>query len=50
LLSGLQQGWKLSHYNLEQQGDITSNYYARIRRDQNVDAWQPYIDEIQAVA
>ena len=50
LLNSLQQGWKLSHFNLEQQGDITSHYYARIRRDQNVDAWQPYIDEIQAVA
>jgi hypothetical protein len=50
LQSGVQQGWKLSHFNLEQQGDITSSYYARICRQQNVDAWQPYIDEIQGVA
>jgi hypothetical protein len=47
LLKAIQQGLKLADFNLEQQGDIASAYYARLCRGQDVSAWGPYIAEIQ---
>jgi len=33
-------------FNPEQQGNITQSYYVRLKTGKNIDAWQPYIDEI----
>ncbi len=44
-----QQGWKFHHFNLEQQGDITRDYYRRLRKGKPVNAWQSYIDDIQTI-
>ncbi|MBN1149518.1 MAG: hypothetical protein JXA78_19815 [Anaerolineales bacterium] len=47
LLSAARAGKKLADFNLEQQGDIASTYYARLSRGQDVSAWQTYILQIQ---
>jgi hypothetical protein len=41
------EGWKLSQFNMEQQGDICRSYYDRLCRGQDVSHWQPFIDQIQ---
>jgi hypothetical protein len=47
LVEANQKGWTLADFNLEQQGDIVSYYYTRLRREEDVSAWMPYINEIQ---
>ncbi|MEW5871136.1 MAG: hypothetical protein AB1894_17810 [Chloroflexota bacterium] len=41
------EGWKLSNFNLEQQGDIARNYYERLCTGQDVSAWLPFITDLQ---
>ena len=41
------QGWTLDDFNLEQQGDIARSYYERICKGIDVNAWQPFINEIK---
>jgi len=41
------QGWKLSDFNLEQQGDIARSYYERLVRGEDTRAWSRYITAIQ---
>lgn len=43
------QGWKLTNFNLEQQGDIARSYYERLVRGENTLAWNRYIADIQGV-
>lgn len=40
-------GWEFKDFNLEQQGDIARSYYERIVRGLAVEAWQPFIAELQ---
>ena len=40
-------GWEFKDFNLEQQGDIARSYYERLIRGQQVEAWQPFIAELQ---
>ena len=47
LIEGFQKGWKIMDFNLEQQGDITRDYYTRLRQGQDINAWLPFILEIQ---
>jgi hypothetical protein len=49
LREALQQNRGLLDFNPEQQGDICRTYYDRLRRGQDVSAWQPFIDELQQV-
>jgi hypothetical protein len=44
-----QQGWKLSDFNLEQQGDIARSYYLALCEGKDTSAWLPYITELQKV-
>ena len=39
------RGWKLTDFNLEQQGDIASSYYDRLCRGIDIAAWLPYVTE-----
>ena len=41
------KGWKLSDFNLEQQGDIARSYYLAICHGKDIDAWRPYVDELR---
>jgi type VI secretion system secreted protein VgrG len=47
LFDGYQKGWTLSNFNLEQQGDITRDYYQRLCMGRDISAWLPFITEIQ---
>jgi hypothetical protein len=40
-------GHKLSHFNLEQQGDLARDFYLRRRWGENCDAWEPFIQEMR---
>jgi hypothetical protein len=40
-------GRHLRDFNTEQQGDIASDYYSRLKSGANVAAWQPFIAELQ---
>jgi hypothetical protein len=41
------QGWKLSNFNLEQQGDICRTYYECLARGKDTSVWLPFITEVQ---
>lgn len=49
LVEALNQGRRFSDFNLEQQGDIARYYYERLRRGQNIQAWRPFIAQLQGV-
>jgi hypothetical protein len=49
LIEAFAQGRKFSDFNLEQQGDIVRYYYERLARGQEVDAWKPFIAQLQGV-
>ena len=49
LRESLQKGWTLADFNLEQQGDITREYYDRLCRGADVSAWTPYINELKNI-
>jgi hypothetical protein len=40
-------GKTLYDYNLEQQGDIMSDYYGRLQRGEDASAWQSFIDDVK---
>jgi hypothetical protein len=50
--SGLKQaieaGDNFSHFNPEQQGEITRHYYYRLKQSLDTSAWRPWIQAIQA--
>lgn len=48
LQTALKAGYKLSHFNLEQQGDLARDYYLRRRWGENCDAWEPFIEEMRS--
>lgn len=50
LIESFKAGHKLAFFNLEQQGDITRDYYQRLCVSEDVSAWLPYIHQIQKVA
>ena len=50
LLESFKSGRLLNSFNLEQQGDITRDYYQRLCVAGDVSAWLPYIHQIQKVA
>jgi hypothetical protein len=39
------RGWKLTDFNLEQQGDIARTYYDRLCRGIDISAWLPFVTE-----
>jgi hypothetical protein len=41
------KGLRLASFNLEQQGDITRDYYRRVQKNLEVQDWEPYIEEIR---
>jgi hypothetical protein len=41
------RGHQLSHFNMEQQGDLARDYYLRKRWGENCDAWEPFIQELR---
>ena len=47
LRSARAQNWTITDFSPEQQGEITRTYYIRLRKGQDVSAWQPFIDDIQ---
>lgn len=49
LVDRKKEGWKLSDFNLEQQGDIARSYYLAKCKGNDTSPWQPYIDEIQKI-
>ena len=49
LIEAFNKGRKFSDFNLEQQGDIVRYYYERIARGQNIQAWRPFIAQLQGV-
>lgn len=48
LLQALLDGLCLRDFNPEQQGDICRDYYHRLRLDQRLSAWRPFIGELQS--
>jgi hypothetical protein len=36
-------------FNPEQQGDIASDYYGRLKTGQDISAWDPYIHELKTL-
>jgi len=48
LLQAILDGLSLTNFNPEQQGDITLTYYQRLRLDQNLTAWKPFIAQLQS--
>ncbi len=51
LVAKRQQGWKISDFNLEQQGNITAAYFNAQcdlpNQQENYDACLPYIEDIK---
>lgn len=47
LLARRLEDWKFARFNPEQQGNIAQTYYVALRSRRNVDAWLPYIRDIQ---
>jgi hypothetical protein len=41
------QGEGFLSFNAEQQGEITREYYLRLKRNLDLTAWNPYINELQ---
>jgi hypothetical protein len=40
-------GRTLSHFNMEQQGDLARDYYLRSRWGESCEAWEPFIQEMR---
>lgn len=40
-------GKRLAHFNREQQGDLARDYYARLKQNHAVAAWEPFIAEFR---
>jgi hypothetical protein len=47
LKEAFKNGKKFTDFNTEQQGDIVEDYYIRLKNDLNIDAWQPFIDQLR---
>jgi hypothetical protein len=47
LMQSRQGGWSLTQFNLEQQGEIARTYYERLRRQEDLTHWQPFVAELQ---
>ncbi len=47
LKSRSQEGWNIDRFNLEQQGDITRSYYVALKTGKTLDAWNPFVRDIQ---
>jgi hypothetical protein len=47
LLERRLEGWAFNNFNLEEQGEIASSYYKQLVRGADVNAWMPFIAEIQ---
>ena len=47
LRRALAQGEQLENFNREQQGEIAKHYYYRLKQEQDVSAWLPFISEFQ---
>ncbi len=47
LLESHHAGRRLSDFNLEQQGNIASDYYSRLSKGLDTSAWLPYIVDLQ---
>jgi len=41
------EGFLITTFNLEQQGDIARSYYERLVRGEDTGAWRPYIADLQ---
>lgn len=50
LREAIQKGWRLDHFNMEQQGDIARDYYRRLVHKNDVTAWIPYVQQFQRAA
>ena len=40
-------GSNINSFNVEQQGDILSDYYRRLVSGQDVTAWEPYAEDVK---
>jgi tetratricopeptide (TPR) repeat protein len=47
LVSRQKSGFHLHDFNPEQQGDIARDYYLRVKKNLDISAWQPFIEEFQ---
>lgn len=47
LRAARQQGRRLRHFNLEQQGDLARDYYYVLRTGGDPSPWEPFIAELQ---
>lgn len=47
LIESYKMGWRLHHFNPEQQGDIARSYYSRLVSGVDVSAWLPFVTELQ---
>jgi hypothetical protein len=43
-----EEGKHFIEFNPEQQGDITRDYYTRLKQEKDTSAWDPFIDEIKS--
>ena len=48
LVKSRQKSVSFKKFNPEQQGNIVQSYYVRKRGNQDVSAWEPFIDELKA--
>lgn len=44
-----QEGKQFKDFNPEQQGDITRAYYFRLKNEEDISAWEPFIEEIKSI-
>ena len=49
LLKSRQEDKRFMQFNPEQQGNIVQDYFVRKRANLDVNAWQPYIDDLQSM-
>lgn len=47
LNEAMKLGRKFANFNLEQQGDITRDYYYNLKQKQDCTPWEPFIDEVR---
>ena len=50
LEEALQEGKQFIHFNPEQQGEITRDYYLRHKNGDDVSVWEPFIKQIQSIS
>ncbi|HEX5725554.1 MAG TPA: hypothetical protein VFX98_08805 [Longimicrobiaceae bacterium] len=48
LRSALAEGRRFTDFNTEQQGDILRDYYRRLKRGEDVAAWEPFVAQVRA--